>query len=272
MLGNYKIRVKNKEERKEAQELFFELGCVVVNHRDNDRGFIVASKEAKSPIHFDYWCVVEKEITLPKLRDMVVLHRNDVNDWNCVDPEFKDQKLYLCNDKTLHVFDDARNYWKVSSKNGVDLVLNRLIMKGDESLNSLISVISEGLICGADALRALGDGKEVEFKCGGSSWRLLDAKQQPLEILIDQKVQFRLKSTTIKLEIEIPKPFKPKVGDTAYFLSTSNSCGYTCTNDFKGYGFDSLIQFGAWQTEEQIKQVVEVLSSLRNDIKGVDNV
>jgi hypothetical protein len=91
--------------------------------------------------------------------------------------------------------------------------------------NSLLTP-QEGLISGADALRALADGKEVDFKCGGS-WRLLNAKQQPLEILIDPKVQFRLKPRTITLNgIEIPAPFEPKDGERFYYLDARCSKGY----------------------------------------------
>ena len=73
------------------------------------------------------------------------------------------------------------------------------------------------------------------------------------------------KEFAVTLSLEIPAPFEPNHGETAYFLSTSNSCGYTYTDEFKGYGFDSLIQFGAWRTEEEIKQVV---AALRGGIKA----
>ena len=37
------------------------------------------------------------------------------------------------------------------------------------------------LISGKEALIALVNGEEVEFKCGGMSWTYLDAKQQPIQ-------------------------------------------------------------------------------------------
>lgn len=55
------------------------------------------------------------------------------------------------------------------------------------------------LISGKEALIALANGEEVEFKCGGMSWTNLDAKQQPLEILIDKNVSFRIRSKTITI-------------------------------------------------------------------------
>lgn len=125
----------------------------------------------------------------------------------------------------------------------------------------------QGLISGADALRALADGKEIEWKDENGIWWALGGAWTWNQIINSMGgiEALRLKPHTIKLEIEIPAPFEPNVGDTAYFLSTSNACGYTCTNDFKGYGFDSLIQFGAWRTEEEIKQVV---AALRGGIKA----
>lgn len=130
------------------------------------------------------------------------------------------------------------------------------------------------LISGADALRALADGKEVEYWCDSDP--SIQKRWTPIKALSDYKLsyflenkprfEFRLAPRTITINgIEIPAPFEPKVGDTAYFLSTSNACGYSYTNDFKGYGFDSLIQFGAWRTEEEIKQVVAALrGALKN--------
>jgi len=87
---NYKIRVNSKAESKEAQELFFELGyekgaCSTGGYP----ALIIATPESrfqKTPFssratslnheaHSQY-----KEITLPELRDLVVLKRNDVGD------------------------------------------------------------------------------------------------------------------------------------------------------------------------------------------------
>lgn len=89
-MSNYKIRVNSKAKSKEAQQLFFELGyekgaCSTGGYP----ALIIATPESrfqKTPYssratslnhesHSQY-----KEITLPELRDMVVLKRNDVGD------------------------------------------------------------------------------------------------------------------------------------------------------------------------------------------------
>ena len=115
------------------------------------------------------------------------------------------------------------------------------------------------LISGKEALIALANGEEVEFKCGDMSWLNLDAKQRPLEILIDKNVVFRLKPRTISINgIEVPAPFKPKVGEEYHFLS-SNGYGYDGTNYSNDDLDEEYLMFGAWRTEDEIKQVVAAL-------------
>lgn len=69
-MKNLKIKVNNEAESKEAQELFFELGYMVVNNMDCEKGYIVASKDAESLINFDYWHNVKSIVTLAELRAM----------------------------------------------------------------------------------------------------------------------------------------------------------------------------------------------------------
>jgi len=81
-MSNYKIRVNSKAESKEAQQLFFELG-----YNWFKKGYV----EVKTPetiMSFENGAlstgirgsINHKEITLPELRDLVVLKRNDVGD------------------------------------------------------------------------------------------------------------------------------------------------------------------------------------------------
>ena len=111
------------------------------------------------------------------------------------------------------------------------------------------------LISGKKALIALANGEEVEFKCGDMSWLNLDEKQQPLEILIDKNVVFRLKPRTITINgIEVPAPFKPKEGETYWFI-TDSECGYNCVENKEG----CRVGIAAWCTEDEIQQVVAAL-------------
>ena len=118
------------------------------------------------------------------------------------------------------------------------------------------------LISGADALRALADGKTVEVK------RIHDNEWQPAQIFgvsvftDSETTSFRLKPRTITLNgIEVPEPFEPKDCDLVYFIDSEVSRGYS--KDVFGVGCEpEWIQFGAWRTEEEIKQVVAALRQI----------
>jgi len=126
---NLKIRVNSEVESKEAQELFFELGyekgaCSTGGYP----ALIIATPESrfqKTPFssratslnheaHSQY-----KEITLPELRDLVVLKRNDVGDAN-VSEENCLYDLYLTESGDLYFYHCGKNKWILSNLNGDD--------------------------------------------------------------------------------------------------------------------------------------------------------
>lgn len=127
------------------------------------------------------------------------------------------------------------------------------------------------LISGADALRALADGKEVEYFSPEYSKEWKSIRDLTIGFDIghflnddhdDESYKFRLKPQTIKLELELPKPFEPKEGDTFYYLNDGEECGFIkCEHDWT---FDPKeLNFGAYRTEDEIKQVVEQLRKIR---------
>ena len=59
-----------------------------------------------------------------------------------------------------------------------------------------------------------------------------------------------------KLELDIPAPFEPKEGEKAYRLAPAIPCGYT---EFYFGEDENEWQFGAWRSEDEIKQVVAAL-------------
>ena len=240
MLSKYKMRVNNEAESKEAQELFKWLGYLVVNHIDREKGFIVVSKEAKSPLNFDYYCSVENEITLSQLRDLVVLNRNDVND--ATHKHIGGGVAYKTVDDIAYLW--TRMGWEYK---GVAHDLVTLHKEGEQ-----------GLISGADALRALADGKDVEYFT--DKWVGCDSKQLVVSWYLDDVYQFRIKPNTVKIEIDIPAPFEPEDDDEVYFIDCDTKRGYS--SDVIGQGCDpDWIQFGAWRSEDEIKQVVAALRS-----------
>lgn len=86
-MKNYKVRVNNEAESKEAQELFFELGATLGNgdHHAVMVPGICGIANIAGEINFIFnesvfIDIIAKELTFPKLRDLVVLKRNNVND------------------------------------------------------------------------------------------------------------------------------------------------------------------------------------------------
>ncbi|MDN8246556.1 hypothetical protein QZK48_08380 [Acinetobacter baumannii] len=135
----------------------------------------------------------------------------------------------------------------------------------------LVDKKDPALISGVDALRALADGKEVdvhESTYKNEVWfNLKETKFTPAEILAEKvrnkpyTLTFRLKPQTIKLELDLPKPFEPEEGERYWHLDTSIERGYHFVECFEDD--DVWCQFGAWRTEEEIKQVVEQLRKIR---------
>ena len=271
-MNNYKIRVNNEAESREAQELFFELGY----------GFFSAKNKAVEDFEYtgefyffaygsDHDLTVSKdrnlffakydfqELTPPQLRDLVVLHRNDIDDANC-ETEGDDQ-----------IYEDSSGKSFIFREQGWD-ELQRHEMRQSmwEKTKSKPQTYEneQGLISGADAKLAWANGNCVQIrpKTPSETWKDLSGKHSP--DIFDQVISydFRLKPRTVKLEIEVPAPFEPKYGDKFFYIAHTNT------------GFDSsicestnidecLAQFGAWRTEVDIKIVVEQLRKLKEHSK-----
>lgn len=134
--------------------------------------------------------------------------------------------------------------------------------------------VNEGkLISGKEALTRVTEGI-VQCKCDEDSvadrWTTITDHfwdQYNLGVFLNENTtwKFRLKPRTILINgIEVPAPFEPKDGDKFFYLNDGEEVGYiVCTHD---WGFDpSELNFGAWRTEEEIKQVV---TALRFVLKG----
>ncbi|AZM38597.1 hypothetical protein EJP75_08570 [Acinetobacter baumannii] len=202
-MENYKIKVNNEAESREAQKLFFQLGyewygCGAAYNPIDGFKFITAYAD-EMRLAMGWGEDADKELTLHQLRDLVAQRKNE-----------------------------------------------------------------QGLISGADALRALADGKEVQCTITGKNeWTKDIYSIQPYYFVgggVGQ-FQFRIKPRTVKIELEIPAPFDPKVGEKYWFIADYVSSGYSDTQE--GTGINSSI--GKWRTEEEIKQVV---AALRGGIKG----
>ena len=117
------------------------------------------------------------------------------------------------------------------------------------------------LISGKDALIALANGEEVEYY--KHEW--MDVNRLSVRDLTssDNMYKFRLKLRTITINgIEVPAPFEPKDGDKYYHISIQTSLGYGW-DEWESSDYDARASiFGAWRTEEEIKQVVAALRQI----------
>ncbi|KQE74971.1 hypothetical protein APB90_10160 [Acinetobacter baumannii] len=120
------------------------------------------------------------------------------------------------------------------------------------------------MISGAEAKLAWANGVDIQIKnVNCVNWYDLDESKYNLDIFDNVRVDFRLKPQTIKLELELPKPFEPKLGDLYWFISPFYSTGYdhcTFTND----SADKLhVQYGAYRSEDDVKKAVDQLRKIR---------
>lgn len=114
------------------------------------------------------------------------------------------------------------------------------------------------LISGAEAIAHAIKGIFVEFLYVGGmgNWENFNVKSWSVDELQSCCYKFRLKPQTIKVELELPKPFEPKDGEKYWIITDEYKLGYTST-----YSSNGLL--GKWRTEEEIKQVVEQLRKIR---------
>ncbi|WPP92868.1 hypothetical protein SOI80_04385 [Acinetobacter pittii] len=258
-MDNYKI--KDEAESKEAQELFVQLGFEKTGFSCNGYPCYLATWECGfSDCDLDSLNVnrERKELTLPQLRDLVVLKRNDVKDANVEDGT--GFPLYLSSTNELYVNDCE---WKLSKKNGdLDYICKlKLIHRPQDS----------ALISGAEALRALIDGHEVQRRLENQvQWTDINPKSDDTLVKsflteknrIGIRCYFRFKPQTIKVELELPKPFEPEEDCHVYILDGGKTDGYR-RYSYEVHGDKGNTFIGIWRTEDEIKQVVEQLRKIR---------
>ena len=124
------------------------------------------------------------------------------------------------------------------------------------------------LISGKEAKLAWANGKKLQIAntIVDEDFYDIDDSNTALNIFDLDFYQFRLKPRTITINgIEVPAPFEPKEGDKYYHISIQASLGYGW-DKWESSDYDARASiFGAWRTEEEIKQVV---SALRSIFKG----
>ncbi|EPH2435638.1 hypothetical protein PL734_003702 [Acinetobacter baumannii] len=245
-MDNYKIKVKDEAESKEAQELLKQLGF-------QEEGFtgiglpcyLATWNGGYADYYFGSLSEGRKreELTLPQLRDLVVLKRNDVKD--ATHNNFRTNTPYLKQGENEYYMFNGE--WVLSNC--------------PNDLEPITKPQDPALISGADALRALADGKEVEANNSDFGY-WIDARNLSVKDFFDDIHIFRLKPQTIKLELELPKPFEPEEDCHVYILDDGKTDGYR-RYSYEVHGDKGNTFIGIWRTEEEIKQVVEQLRKIR---------
>lgn len=157
----YKIKVANEAESKEVQELLFESGYEwsIYGRKIAHTGVsFLFAKDANISMSNEAFIFLEssahQEITLPKLRDLVVLHRNDVSDathiTNMSAVEFGVKREYYIGES---VFLFHYGKWAKSPYISLENYKEKLLPITQE----------QSQMTWQDALRAVADVKEVEF-------------------------------------------------------------------------------------------------------------
>ena len=124
------------------------------------------------------------------------------------------------------------------------------------------------LISEKEAKLAWANGKKLQIAntIVGEDFYDMDEGNTTLNIFDLDFYQFRLKTRTITINgIEVPAPFEPKLGERYYVLQPCNESGWMGEDCVDMEFENTWSQFGAWRTEEEIKQVV---SALRSVFKG----
>lgn len=203
-MDNCKIRVYSQTEVEDAKKLFFELGAK--SYVDNKPfgscpvvGLLFLDGELSSAYSdLAYRSINVQEITFEHLKDMAVLKRNSIDDATHAD-NYHDGRLrfYMTSDRDVYVYevDGFKRGW---IKSGIYPKELKPIQK-----------LEEGLISGAEALRALADGKSVEWQDDNGVWWSLGVGWTWNQIVnsLNGIKALRLKPHTITINgIEIDRP------------------------------------------------------------------
>ena len=186
-MQNYKIKV-TPETSAEVQELFFALGnsfTAPTNYDVNSYLFIFSyscGKLTHSNDVSNFNNSENQEITLPQLRDLVVLKRNDVGDATHAGNITHNYKYYV----------GANVYtWEESGWHKSDLTIETIENGG-------ISSRLDAQITWQDALRAVADGKEIQV-WGIDDWVNTNQHYEWSLYHFSQR-KFRIKPQTVTLE------------------------------------------------------------------------
>ncbi|MCH7353310.1 MULTISPECIES: hypothetical protein [unclassified Acinetobacter] len=242
-MKNYKIKVNDEAESKEAQELFFELGykfefCADIQSCRQSEAFgfpyFVQATEFGQILFAIGNLHKAQELTLPQLRDLVVLHRNDVKDANY---------LYGQN-LVLKLETQDYKIWATSKLEWVDYIGSQTDLRNSITPIQLRPKAEQGLISGADVPALLKKSEKIQFRAisngsfKGGEWKDLSQEDHEEEFslgdLMNSRFEWRLKPRTIKLELEIPAPkINPECADKDSYIHLNGNTYAWGVEEFK---------------------------------------
>lgn len=257
-MDNYEIKVKDEAESKEAQELFVQLGFEKTGFSCIEYPCYLATWEGSfSDYDLDSLNVSRerKELTLPQLRDLVVLKRNDVKDANYRSKKVSDGLYFKsCGGIFYFMFEGKWVQSEVNTDEGLEPInQDPALISGDVALANVHKCIVQYLHDDEPYGRwtTITDHFWSQYHLG----MFLDP---------DTKFKFRFKPQTIKLELELPKPFEPRDGDECFIVDSEQEDGFYRFTYSEDSGFhQNFIQFGAYKTEDDVKKAVEQLRKIR---------
>ena len=281
-MDNYKINAKDAVESLEIQGLFEQLGymrawdknkvCFEPNHIFAKDG--VLTWLHNDPILFEKH--VGKELTLPQLRDLVVLKRNDVKDAN--HHAERGGEYFITSDGDIYFWmgkwvkstlGSAESLTATETSQPQDLAL----ISGAEAelVAQAKKHIDEDHITRFEAATAFLCGEKVQFMLANGDFIDINSDTTLGIFEEDGGYSFRLKPKFITINgIEVPAPMERAVekGETAWLI------GEPLTDNFDGYFSTSAMcysenyAFGWWNKEEKVKQVV---AALRTILRGTNS-
>ncbi len=144
---NYKVRVFSKKESDCLQDFLKSHGYTKpYNNFILHDGFVCVNKQCQ------ILCVCISQagneidefenITIPQLRDKVVLHRNDVHDANCKDDTLHD--LYIDSNKVVYFYHHGELKWVESAINRHDVYLNIVKPIEKEEMKEYLNPLKDG--------------------------------------------------------------------------------------------------------------------------------
>ncbi|WP_198077557.1 hypothetical protein [Acinetobacter calcoaceticus] len=225
-----------------------------------------------------HWAVEGiKDLSEDKLNDLIVLHRNSIEDANysiLVASDRPDYPLYISSEGVFYSFAENPQKW-VESKTINDKTTGVRKLKKDQTSESSFEFKTfkveglEGLIDGKTALAAALNGEEIQmtFQPWESSWQSFNPEVDEVSTKAfwtnldseGQKLFFRIKPNKFLINgIEVPAPLtKEPMGKIPYYyLRPDWEKGY-CQTTWEDIPIDrKRFSNGIWPTESAIRQVI----------------